>query len=260
VDLTERKKAEQALRSVQRFESLGFLAGGVAHNLNNLLVSVLGNVSLVLDDADLTGGDRALLENAMASSERAAELTSQLLAYAGKGTFVLQPVDVSALAAGAGRLLRTSIPLDVSLRFDLAPGLPPIEADERQMRQVITSLVINAAEAVGDAPGMIEISTRREDFDPGRDAAWFAVGALMSGPHVVLEVSDTGCGMDETTRSRIFEPFFSTKFTGRGLGLAAVAGIVRTLGGAVEVSTAPDRGSTFRVYLPVTAAARAAGE
>lgn len=253
-DLSEQKRAEEALREVQKLESVGFLAGGVAHNLNNLLVGILGSVSLVLDSPGLPSADRELLEEAINSSERAASLTSQLLAYAGKGAFTLQPIQLSEFVASLGNLFRGSISKKIELRFRLSPDVPAIEADDSQMRQIITNLVINAAEAIGDNEGVIEIGTRLEKFDEQSRPQAFRGEQLTPGTYVVVEVSDTGCGMDERTQSRIFDPFFTTKFTGRGLGLAAVAGIVRSHRGAINVSSAPGRGSTFQVFLPVGAA------
>jgi signal transduction histidine kinase len=168
----------------------------------------------------------------MTAGDRAASLTRQLLAYAGKGALVRQPVDVSEIAADTLRLLRPSLPAWVELREELTTGLPPVLMDPSQAQQVTANLVVNAAEAIDGHPGAVTVRTWAERS------------------HVCLEVADTGCGMDEATRARAFEPFFSTKFTGRGLGLAAVKGIVRATGGAIDIESAPGEGTRFRIRLP----------
>jgi PAS domain S-box-containing protein len=250
LDLSEQKRAEAALREVQKFESLGFLAGGVAHNINNILVGIMGNVSLVLYSATMNQEDRELLGEAVDSTERAANLTRQLLAYAGKGRFAVQPIDVSSFIDNLTGLFRSSISKQIELRFHLAESLPRIETDGDQIRQIMSNLVINAAEAIGDQSGTIEIGTRVEEFAEDSPVPPVALGKLGEGQYVVLAVSDTGAGMDERTRTRMFDPFFTTKFTGRGLGLAAVAGIVRSHDGAIAVTTSRGQGTTFHVYLP----------
>jgi PAS domain S-box-containing protein len=253
LDLTVRHKAEAALRAAQKFESLGFLAGGVAHNLNNLLVGILGNVSLALESPDLPADLAALLDDAVAASERAAALTAQLLAYAGKGIGMPHAVNLSALVEDMGAILRSMLPANIVLRCDLAPDLPPAVLDQDQIRQIVSALVINAAEAIGDARGRIHVATRSVDFEHDPLPAGCAVGEPLPARYVALRVSDTGCGIPDAIRSRIFDPFFTTKFTGRGLGLAALAGIVRRYSGVIALETSPGRGSTFEVYFPVEA-------
>ncbi len=234
-DITERKLFEEQLRETQKLESLGVLAGGVAHDFNNLLVGILGNASLAMDTVPADNPAWPLLEGVVQASERAAALTGQLLAYSGKGRFVIQPVDISSLVRDIVALLRTSIPRNVELELDLSAGLPTIDADVSQIQQLIMNLVINAAEAIGESHGSVKVRTSSEETN--------------SGPLVRLEVEDDGCGMDEATRERIFEPFFTTKFTGRGLGLAAALGIVRGHNGSIAVETAPGRGSRFIILL-----------
>jgi two-component system, cell cycle sensor histidine kinase and response regulator CckA len=249
LDLTERNRAEEALRAVRHMESVGFLAGGVAHNLNNMLVAVIGSASLLME-SNLLPSDRQLAEDILKSGERAAELTRQLLAYSGKGGYMVQPLAVSSVIEGLASVFRASVPKQIDLRYHLAPELPPIEADEGHLHQLVTDLVINASEAIGGAAGTIDVSTRLASVNGAGRRIASGVGELVPGRYIVIEVADTGAGMDDHTRARLFDPFFTTKFTGRGLGLAAVAGIVRRHRGAIEVLTERGKGSTFRVYLP----------
>jgi two-component system cell cycle sensor histidine kinase/response regulator CckA len=251
LDLSERKKTEAALREAQKTESLGFLAGGVAHNLNNLLVGIMGNVSLVQSEIADRPVEQERLEAALNSCERAAHLAGQMLAYAGKGRLFPTAVNLSALIErDLYAVLRGSIESRIDLRLELDPAVPELTLDSNQMRQVITNLVQNAAEAIDGREGRITVRTELRTVDSG-DAGGFTGPPPPQGRHVVLTVQDTGSGMNDSTRSKIFDPFFSTKFTGRGLGLAAVAGIVRAYQGGIRVTSAPGRGSTFEVFLPV---------
>lgn len=251
---TAARDGDERLRQAQKMESIGVLAGGVAHDFNNLLVGVIGNASL-LDDM-LPPGDpaRPLLRGILKGGEQAAYLTRQLLAYAGKGGFIRQRVNVSSLVADARELIQGAISKRISLRFELAAGLPGVHMDASQMHQILMNLVSNAGEAIGDGAGAIEITSGLEQIGASDARLAFAQWNIRPGPCVFLEVRDTGCGMDESTLARIFEPFFTTKFQGRGLGLSAVAGIVRTLDGAIRVETSPGRGSAFKVLLPASAA------
>ena len=240
-DITGRKRLEEQIREAQKLESISVLAGGVAHDFNNLLVGILGNASLALEI--LPPGHRAheLLKDVVSASQMSAALVRQLLAYAGKGRFLIEPVRLPEMVREISRLVRPSIPKSVDLRFDLAGDVPPAPGDTSQLHQLVMNLIINAAEAIGDQPGTIRIGVRTRDIEGGD---------LAPGRYVALEVQDTGCGMDEKTRLKIFDPFFTTKFTGRGLGLAAVHGIVRGHKGEIRVRTAPGRGTTFEVLIP----------
>jgi signal transduction histidine kinase/ActR/RegA family two-component response regulator len=255
LDVSERKRAEERLREAQKLESIGLLAGGIAHDFNNLLTGILGNASLAQEL--LPPGSRAasILEGVVTAGERAADLTRQMLAYSGKGRFVVEQVNLSRLAREITNLLRASIAKNVSLQLDLAETLPPVEADAGQMQQVIMNLVLNAAEAIGDRQGTVQVLTAAQTVDERFRFEELDRAEIPLGRYVRLEVRDTGCGMDEATKARIFDPFFSTKFAGRGLGLAAVAGIIRSHGGLIKLTTAPGRGSTFVVLFPAKAAA-----
>ncbi len=248
LDLTDRKQAEEQLRRAQRIESIGVLAGGIAHDFNNLLTGILGNASLILDAIAPDDPNRRFLNAIVRQSEKAAELTRQLLAYSGKGRFVTVPTDLSATVSGVMHLLRPSIPPRVEVQQDLAPDLPKVNADPGQMEQVVTNLVLNAAEALGDKGGRILIRTHAA----GVDDAFLNQAKLTipSGTYVLLEVHDTGHGIPAETRGKIFEPFFTTRFAGRGLGLAAVQGIVEGHRGAIQVYSEPGRGSRFIVMIP----------
>jgi CheY-like chemotaxis protein len=185
------------------------------------------------------------------AAERAAHLTRQMLAYAGRSQFIVESLDLSAAVRAAADLLRPSLSNSISVYLDLDPALPTIEADPREIEQVTMNIVLNAGEAIGDHGGMIAIKTFMVDLREKETRDTAEVGTIEPRRYVCLEVRDSGCGMDEGTRSRIFDPFFSTKFTGRGLGLAAVAGIVRSHNGAVAVESAVGAGTTFRVMFPV---------
>ncbi len=258
-DLTETRKAqeerEQMRTSVlraQKLESLGILAGGIAHDFNNLLVGILGNVDLALSKSPPDSAVQPYLRKIELAARRAAELTNQMLAYSGKGRFVVEAVDVSQIVGEMEQLLGTVVSKSAALSFDLAPGLPPIEADASQVRQVVMNLITNASDALGDREGSIRVTT---GFSAGTAGAPEACrgGERPPGAHVYVDVADTGCGMDPGTCDRIFDPFFTTKDKGRGLGLAAAQGIVRGHRGTLSVRSVPGKGSTFRIAFPVAA-------
>jgi len=257
VEITARKQAEEErlrlerqLFQAQKLESLGILAGGVAHDFNNLLVAILGNTGLVLLDLERDSPLRDHLQQIEIAARRAADLTRQMLAYAGKGRFVVEPINLNAVVNEIADLLYAAIPQNVVLHKELAASLPTIEADSTQIRQIVMNLVVNAAEAIGTQAGKITITTGTLMVEPNGHVEPEFDQKLVPGTYVYFEVQDTGCGMDAATRARIFEPFYTTKFTGRGLGLAAVLGIVRSHKGMLLVSSEPGRGSTFRVMLP----------
>ena len=243
-DITQRKRLEDQFHRAQRYESIGQLAGGVAHDFNNLLTCILGNASLAITDLKETDPLRERIEEVIHASEKAATLTRQLLAYSGKGRFVVRPMNLSRATGDLKGLLTASISRKIELRLELAEPLPDVECDLKQFEQLLLNLVLNAGEAIGDAPGRIVIRTAVEELTTGQ------AGEFEAGRYVLLEVSDNGPGMDEATRAQLFEPFFTTKLLGRGLGLPAVAGIVRGHKGFVRVESEPNAGATFRIFLP----------
>ena len=247
-DSTAKRRMEERLREATQLETVGILAGGIAHDFNNLLTGIIGSASLA--QTMLLDGDPVdhLLESIVLSGDRAAALTRQLLDYSGRGHLVIGKVNLSRMVAGMQTLLPTAAG-KVETRLALAPDLPLVNADHAQVSQVLFNLVLNAAEAIGEAPdGCIEIRT----FAIYLDEAWLSGhvlhGSLNPGPHVCLQVSDNGCGMERQILGRIFDPFFTTKFTGRGLGLAAAAGIIRSHHGAMLVESLPDRGTIFQIF------------
>jgi PAS domain S-box-containing protein len=251
----ERKKLEEQVRQSQKLESLGILAGGIAHDFNNMLTAILGNADLTLQEIPESHPARPMLQDIDEVAHRAAELCKQMLAYSGRGRFVVKPLDLSGAVLEIGRMLEASISKKAELHCHLAEGLPPIEADAAQVRQVIMNLIINASEAIGDKGGTIDVTTSSVQCDWHYLSQAQLHGDLAEGNYVCLEVADNGCGMDRATMDRIFDPFFTTKFTGRGLGLAAVLGIVRGHRGAIKPYSEPGKGTNFKVLFPAAAAA-----
>ena len=252
LDLTESKKLQQRVLEAQKFESVGVLAGGIAHDFNNLLVGIIGHASLAQDLLPGSHPARELLSHVVKNGEQAAHLTRQMLAYSGKGRFLLEPLNLSELYEEISILVKPAISKDIVLEMNLPQDLPPVEGDRGQMRQVFTNLVLNAAESITGRSGRIWVETGVRRIDVVRPESRWAAGDAPPGRYVYLEVIDTGCGMDEGTRTKIFDPFYTTKFVGRGLGLAAVAGIVRGHKGAISVTSTPGQGSRFLVLFPVS--------
>ena len=246
----ERRRLEARVRDAQKLESLGVLAGGIAHDFNNLLVGILGNAGLAHLEMPPDSPLRKYCDQIEKAALRARDLTNQLLAFAGKGKFQIGAANLSDLVRDTADLLRVSIPRRVTLDLHLAPDLSPILADATQIRQVVMNLLTNASEAVGDPPGTITLVTGSVHADRQYLAGAFVDEDLPEGDYVFLDVSDTGCGMDAETQAKIFDPFFSTKFSGRGLGLAAVLGIVRGHRGAIRVYSEPGHGTTVKVLFP----------
>jgi PAS domain S-box-containing protein len=251
-DISEKKRVDERLRESQKLESIGLLAGGIAHDFNNLLVGIVGNASLGEEMVPPGHPVTEILTRIVKTGEQAAHLTRQMLAYAGKGRFIVEPVNLSDLVREIIPLIQPSISKRIGVHLNLSRGLPPVNADRSQLQQIVMNLLINAAEAIGSSPGVVSVSTGVRRVD-GRFSGGPTGAEVEPGEYVCLSVSDTGSGMDDATRAKIFDPFFTTKFTGRGLGLAAVAGIVRGHKGAIEVTSAPGKGSTFQVLLPAAA-------
>jgi two-component system CheB/CheR fusion protein len=250
-DVTESRRVEEDARQSQKMEAIGYLAAGVAHDFNNLLASMVGNASLLLSALPEGDSRRPSIESIISGGERAADLTRQLLAYAGKGRFYVERVDLSEVVMRTARLIHQSIPREVRVQLDLDQNLPLFLADPSQVQQVAMNLMINAAEAIGGSPGEVSVKTGRQTVTQEPLPDLYLGEKVAPGEYVFLEVRDNGSGMDEQTVKRIFDPFFTTKFTGRGLGLAAVLGIIRQHKGAVQVHSVPGRGSAFRTLFAV---------
>ena len=248
----ERRRFEEKIQQTQRLESLGVLAGGIAHDFNNLLMGVLGNAGLALAKLAPEAPAVENVEKIALAAKRAAELTNQLLAYSGRGQFVIELLNLSELVEEMGHLLNSVILKNVRLSYQFGEELPPIRGDAAQIRQVVMNLITNASDAIGDGGGTIRIKTGAIDVDDGYLMKTFGALDLTPGTYVFVEVSDTGEGMDPQVISRIFDPFFSTKRTGRGLGLAATVGIVRGHHGAIKVYSEIGQGSSFKVLFPAS--------
>ena len=240
---------QEQLEHAQKLSCLGVLASGIAHDFNNLLTGMLGNANLAREALSTDSPALAPVRNIERSALRAAELTRQMLAYAGKADLFVQPIDVSQLVQEMGHLLAVSVSKKVTLEYDCPEGLRPIEADATRVRQVVMNLITNASEAIAEDAGRITIRTGMTSAE-GVD---LPDSSTPADRFVFVEVADTGCGMDAPTKTRIFDPFFTKKAAGRGLGLAAVLGIVRSHGGAVHVDSDLGRGTRIRVMFPAAA-------
>jgi two-component system cell cycle sensor histidine kinase/response regulator CckA len=263
IDITVLKEAEEErlqldnkVRQAQKLESLGVLAGGIAHDFNNLLAAILANADLAIMELDdeAAGGEpaesRQFMEAVVQSSVRAADLCSQMLAYSGRGKFVVQRINLNALIAEMMQLLEVSISKKIVLRCDFADPLPGVDGDATQLRQIVMNLITNASDSIGDTNGVITVRTGAMECSEADLGATLHAEDVNPGSYVFYEVSDDGCGMDSETMDRIFDPFFTTKFTGRGLGMAAVLGIVRAHHGAIRIDSEKTQGATLRVLLP----------
>lgn len=256
-DITERKKAEEdrrqwdrKLQEAQKVETIGVLAGGLAHDFNNLLTPILSYAALAATTLEDDAPAKPMMQEIERAARRAADLVSQMLAYAGKGRFAMEAVDLSALVHEMAPMLESLISRKAEVRLQLATGLSAIEGDPIQVRQIVMNLVSNAADSMADLAGTIRVRTGLCYADRQELQAAQHGENLPEGPYVFLEIADSGCGIAPKDLSRIFEPFFTTKFSGRGLGLAAVLGIVRSHKGAITVTSEPGRGTTFRVLFP----------
>jgi PAS domain S-box-containing protein len=248
----ERRRLEAQIQHSQKLESLGVLAGGIAHDFNNLLVGILGNADLAMMDVSSASAARESLEQIRLAAQRAAELSGQMLAYSGKGKFVVQTTDLNELVTEMIQLLEASVSKKAVLEYHFCEELPAIEADATQLRQVVMNLITNASEALGGQVGVVSIATGVIDCDRASLRSMHADEDRPEGRYVYLEVADTGGGMDGETQSKVFDPFFTSKFSGRGLGMSAVLGIVRGHRGAIKVVSESGRGSSFRVVLPAS--------
>jgi PAS domain S-box-containing protein len=253
IDITDVKRAQEEFVSRQKIESLGILTSGIAHDFNNLLASILMDAELA--DSDLMSRNlaknlspRQELQRIKAVAVRASEIVRELMIYSGQDRSVPEPLDISQLVDEMLELLSVSISKNASLKADLAGNLPMVMGNASQIRQIVMNLIINSSEAIGTKNGVIRVSTSSVTL--GAEAVSENPANLPAGDYMRLEISDTGCGMTEAVQAKIFDPFFSTKFAGRGLGLAVVQGIVRAHGGAIHLKSAPGQGTTFQIFLP----------
>ena len=246
----EQERLEERMQQQQKLESLGILAGGVAHDFNNLLTVMLGNAELIRQTAQPRSELAEQVDGICRASVEAAELCAQMLAYAGQGDYRIQPVDLAMTISKMTRLLEVPLPKGAKFELHLGRDLPAIHADAVQIQQILMNLVTNSADAVGPGSGQVNVSASMRDCDAALAERISIDRPLEPGPYVMLEVSDNGKGMDADTKARMFDPFFTTKFMGRGLGLASLLGIVRAHKGGLEVETAPQQGTTFRIYFP----------
>ncbi len=251
----ERLEMERRLLHSQKLESLGVLAGGIAHDFNNLLTVILGNLDLTKLKVSPDSPALRNVEHALKACRSAAKLIGQMLDYSGKGQFSPRLMDLNDLVRENSALFRTSVAKNIELSIVTIPDLPKIAADQGHVQQVVMNLIINAAEAIGSAPGVITIATGVMDCDEAYLARSRVEEKPSPGRYAYLEITDTGCGMDEDIQARLFDPFFTTKFTGRGLGMSAVLGIVRRHKGAIILESKPGRGTVFRVLFPAVAEA-----
>lgn len=243
--------APEDLAQLQKLESLGLLASGIAHDFNNLLAVVLGNTATALEAVEPGHPAHAALTRVQTAVLRGRELTQQLMAYAGQGEAVEADIDVNELVEEMADLLRIAMSRQVSLDMDLADPPPVVRADVAQLRQIVMNLITNASDAIGDRPGRIQLRTGLlREAPAGLDAVAMSAAPTGTPPYALIEVRDDGCGMTRETAEKVFDPFFSTKAQGRGLGLSATLGFVRGHGGQVLVESAPGAGTRFRVLFP----------
>jgi len=254
VDITDLKQTHERMVAAQKLESLGVMAAGVAHDFGNLLGAIVSAADLVPSEMAPDAVSRENVVKIAAVAAHGAEIVRMLMASAGpaNGPVAFGPVDLASEVEQLLRLLTLSISKRAVVQNNVPITLPPVLGSAPQIHQVILNLIINASDALGDQSGLITVSADKVSV---RGESGIQSLGLLDGDYVRLKVSDTGCGMTEATRARIFDPFFTTKSMGRGLGLAAVHGIVRSHGGAITVETAPAAGTTFEVWFPCVRAA-----
>ena len=250
----DRLRMECQMLEAQKLESLGLMAGGIAHDFNNLLTVILGNASIIVEEAPPKSLLQACATTVVDTCHRASDLTRQMLAYSGKGRFVVEPTDLNTTVKGITSLVESALPKLITLRYELGLDLPGLNADRTQLQQVILNLVTNAGESMADSSGTITLRTGFQQLEEADIAGSYPGQELQPGPYLFMDVTDSGKGMDEATKAHIFEPFFTTKATGRGLGLAAIQGIVRGHKGGIWIYSLPGKGTTFRVLLPALGA------
>ncbi|MEJ2639291.1 MAG: PAS domain S-box protein, partial [Desulfosarcinaceae bacterium] len=266
-DITSRKDAEEErlhlerqIQQAQKLESLGVLAGGIAHDFNNILMTIIGNADIALQDMSNYSPVRSNVREIEVAARRAADLSKQMLAYSGKGQFVIEPIKINELVTEMSHMLEVTISKKAVLKFNFADNLPLFDGDATQIRQVIMNLIMNASEAIGEKSGVVAISTGamhcdRQYLNTTNIASQAGLDRqLPEGVYIYFEVADTGCGMPSETQEKLFDPFFTTKFTGRGLGMAAVLGIIRGHNGTIKIYSELNKGTTIKILFPATEA------
>ncbi len=251
IDITKRKKLESAMRQTQKWESLGRLAGGIAHDINNLMTGVIGNAELALMDAESNSETSAYLENILKCGNQVSKVSNQLLSYSGKNDKKFRVINLNEIIKNMRSMIKVSISEEVNLSIELEPKLPNITGDTAQINQAILNLVTNASEALGGQPGNIIIKTRRKILKRNKMPIFNFNPELKPGEYVCLEIIDDGLGIPQENIYKIFDPFYTTKFTGRGLGLAVVLGIINGHQGSINVNSIPEKRTTFKLYFPV---------
>lgn len=244
-------KPSSTLQS-QKMEQLGYMASSIAHDFNNLLTSIMGHASLALIKLSPEDDARLHVEQAVKTAEYAAILTAQLLSYSHYEYPEKEFVDLNKLVNDTIGLLGSVLFHNIDIKINLSPNLPPTEANPAQIQQVIMNLIINATEAIYDPDGQISIETTCQTVTKGKSLTSVDGYPILPGDYTIFCVKDTGKGMDEATLAHIFEPFFSTKSQGRGLGLPAIQDIVKQHNGAIEIKTGVGQGTAFTVYLPLS--------
>ncbi len=257
-DITEQKEAERQrlalehqMLQAQKLESLGLLAGGIAHDFNNLLTGILGNADMLLYELPDHLPTQQKLLDIKKAAKKASELTKQMLAYSGRSTFSTEIIDVNLLVQEMSSLLDISISKKVKIVYNLTNELPCITGDTTQLSQIVMNLILNASESI-ENNGEIKITSYIKECESDEIESLTIKQEMNPGKYVILDISDTGCGIPQDKLKKIFDPFYTTKFTGRGLGLAAVSGIIRSHNAGLNVTSSLDEGTTFRIYLPVS--------
>ncbi len=256
-DITERINAEEErlalerhLQQTQKLESLGVLAGGIAHDFNNILTIILGYCYVIKDERDPASAEADYVQKIEYAANRAGDICRQMLSYAGRNELHHSPIEMNSLVNDMLMMLGSGINKNITIEGDLS-GVLIIISDSSQIQQIVMNLIINAAEAIGDKIGTIRITLGKVEFTAACLVTDVTGKIIHAGRYVCLEVSDNGCGMDKETQERIFEPFYTTKFAGRGLGMSSTLGIIKSLGGALQLTSRPGAGSTFKIYLPL---------
>ena len=254
----ERLELERQLQQTQRLESLGVLAGGIAHDFNNILTIILGYCHVIKDEIDSTPDHAEYVQKIEDAAIRAADLCRQMMLYAGRNEIEHSATEMNLLVNEIVKMLHSGIKKNITIKLDLCDVLLVV-ADSSQIQQIVMNLIINAAEAIGDNNGTIRVALKKAEFLDGEPESDFTGKAIPPGKYVCLEVSDNGCGMDKETQNRIFEPFYTTKFEGRGLGMSSTLGIIKSHDGTLQLSSKPGAGTTFKIYLPLPAESDSVG-